>query len=335
MALAPDLDLGRRFTLAKSLLQASRFHDALGLLATPPESGAELAYVQLKATAQLGCRQPDAALALLEPLISGLESQEEEIRLVIGGLYAKALHHVGRLEDARDYLEVLRRVLPDGAERIEGDLALIYLDLEQVDACRALLADTQAQGIEALIARGYIGLTDNQVDAADQYFQAALVRNEAEPRVLLGLAITRMMHARVDEAMPFFERCIACDPASLAPRNALAWCKLCSGDPDAAAGIWQDALDVDRNFSELHGGLAVVAVIRGDRTEAESLCRKALGLDSGCFSAWFARYLLSATAGNEKAAQRILDSLLSQPIYNDQTLHQVLSTSLLSLPRSS
>jgi Flp pilus assembly protein TadD len=78
------------------------------------------------------------------------------------------------------------------------------------------------------------------------------------------------------------------------------------------SGIAQ-ALALDRNFAESHGGLAVVAVLQGREEEARASLKRALRLDPQAMSAQYAEMLLLQRAGKQEEARRILDAFLSRP----------------------
>jgi len=77
---------------------------------------------------------------------------------------------------------------------------------------------------------------------------------------------------------------------------------------------------LDRNFAETHGGLASVAALRGETAAAERGIKVALGLNSGCLSAQFARSVLMARSGDAAGAAQLIKGKLRALAPNDDSL---------------
>ena len=82
----------------------------------------------------------------------------------------------------------------------------------------------------------------------------------------------------------------------------------------ASSGIGEcfaRALELDRNFAESHGGLAVVAALSGDAQAARAHAQRALGLDAECVSARYAASLLAGEIRDEATFREVARRLLS------------------------
>src|SRR5207342_527942 len=86
-------------------------------------------------------------------------------------------------------------------------------------------------------------------------------------------------------------------PDHIGTWHALAWAQLLLGDIDAAAGSYQQAYDLDRNFADSHGGLALIHALRGETDAAEQAVKRALRLSPQCATALYAKSLLLSDAG--------------------------------------
>jgi Flp pilus assembly protein TadD len=81
-------------------------------------------------------------------------------------------------------------------------------------------------------------------------------------------------------------------PTHLGSWHALAWMHLLDQELDAAQDAFNQALAMDRNFGDTHGGLAILAAMRGRRAEAEEFIRTARKLDRASMNAAVAMTLL-------------------------------------------
>ena len=80
----------------------------------------------------------------------------------------------------------------------------------------------------------------------------------------------------------------------------------CKGEIDEAETSYQRAYDLDRNFADSHGGLALVHALRGRTDDAEAAIRRALRLNPQCPTALYAQTLLLEASGRGDEAMRLL-----------------------------
>ena len=105
----------------------------------------------------------------------------------------------------------------------------------------------------------------------------------------------------------------------------MAWNQIVTNNIAGAKASFLIALELDRNFAETHGGLAVIAVLEGRHQEAEQEIKVALKLDPQCFSALYARTLLMSRAGHGKVAVKMIEGVLtSTPVPGGGTLADML-----------
>ena len=95
---------------------------------------------------------------------------------------------------------------------------------------------------------------------------------------------------------------------------AAGWAYLLAGEHEQARDRFERARQIDPNFAESHGSLAVMDVLAGDSESAQRRMEVALRLDRACFSGAFAQMLMASAAGDAGAAQRIADIALKQPL---------------------
>jgi len=101
-------------------------------------------------------------------------------------------------------------------------------------------------------------------------------------------------------------------PDHIGTWHALAWTELLLGDITAAEKSYQSGYDLDRNFADSHGGLALIHALKGRKEEAEQSIKRALRLNSTCITAHYAQTLLLADAGQENEADSRLADILHQ-----------------------
>ncbi len=93
---------------------------------------------------------------------------------------------------------------------------------------------------------------------------------------------------------------------------ALGWARLAARDARGAERTFRQAVAVDRNFAEAHGGLASTLALQARVDEAQQEVRVALRLDRAGFGASFARAVLLKIRGKEELAKELLAKVLQQ-----------------------
>lgn len=236
-------------------------------------------------------------------------------------LYIRVLHYLGKLDEAIAFAEALGRddAMPP---RVNGMLSTLYLDIEEPDKARAAASAALAQDpndSDALTAEGLLALGDLDARLAHSDFERVLRSQPQHGRALLGSGLSQLLAGDIDGAAQTLEQAVA--TSNMRSHNgtwqALAWCHILRRDIDGAERALQHALELDRNFAETHGGLALVALMRGNLDSAIQGAKRANGLDRGNLAGNFAESLIQQVSGNPAGAQAILQHLLSQPIMPD------------------
>ena len=76
-------------------------------------------------------------------------------------------------------------------------------------------------------------------------------------------------------------------------------------DIAAARAAFTHALELDHNFGESHGGLAVALALQGHAALASDAVRRALGLDPQSLSARYAQSVLAGETEDRDALERL------------------------------
>jgi predicted Zn-dependent protease len=113
-------------------------------------------------------------------------------------------------------------------------------------------------------------------------------------------------------------------PSHLGTWHALSWAQLVSDDVAGARKSMESAMEIDHNFGETHGGLAVIDIIENNKESAKERIKRALRLDKNSFAARFAQSLLLQESDPEKA-QAIIKNIMSFQLSEGKTLQDTLA----------
>ncbi|HSW18711.1 MAG TPA: tetratricopeptide repeat protein, partial [Ramlibacter sp.] len=99
-------------------------------------------------------------------------------------------------------------------------------------------------------------------------------------------------------------------PSHIGTWHGLGWTQLLLQDLDGARASFETALELDRNFAENHGGLAVILALQKQAQAAREHIELAQRLDRANLSSRYAQALLSGEAQDTQAIQRLAQRLL-------------------------
>lgn len=302
---------GPRFRRARSALMHGRYAEAIAALQSLLDDGHEnVALWHDLAFARLCLRETAAASQVLTEAMARF-GDSAELAIVaarvamMDGDFALAL---ARLEQAQ--------VLAPENATVQGVRALALFDAGESDAgyaaAMACLAAHPDQH-EALIVAGSVALARQRIDEAETHFGRALSRHPNSGRCLSGFGQVRMLQSRLPEALDILRHAVVAMPDHIGTWHALAWAELLLGQVDAAETSYQRAYDLDRNFADSHGGLALIHALHSRRDEAELAIKRALRLNPQCPTALYAQTVLLEDAGQGEEAVRLLGTLV-QPL---------------------
>jgi len=228
-------------------------------------------------------------------------------------LMARLVYHDGDLGQVRALCERFLAFEADNAEAL-GLLALSFVDDEDFEqaedfARRALLLD--ARNLEALVSLGNVGLSVQDLGQADQCFGQAVEFHPFSGRAWVGRGLVFMARQDLVEAEKALTVGLKYLSEHVGSWHVLAWCQIGLKNFVGAEYSFQQALALNRNFAESHGGLAVVAALQGKVEVAKEAIKRAKGLDVGGFAAPFAESLLLSGQGDVEKGQKVVDSLLA------------------------
>lgn len=228
-------------------------------------------------------------------------------------LFMRTLHHLGEIKKA---LDVAERNLESHSEDAEflAVASLLYLDDGQLEEAQKLSIAVQANGtapIEALVVGGTVALGKGEIEVAKAQFTEALAVNPADGRSWSGMGLASLLNQDLTVASEQLERAANYLPKHIGTLHSLGWCKILSQDLVSAEAVFRKALSLDRNFGESHGGLAVVAALKGDKALADDCIERALRLDPRSLAARYAQIVMSGNAKDPVKFRELAFKILS------------------------
>jgi len=277
----------------------------------PAELGA--AVRQDLALIALRTGKPNHGLALIDPLLQALHANQGSPSPSLQVLWMRLTHHSGAPEAVVSQAQswALSGVLADEAA---GVASLAALDVENVNLCQAwsqAALKRHPQQLEALVCQGCLALGRKDPQSAARCLQLALQVNPEDGRAWSAWAFTELLAGNLPAARQSFEHSLQAMPGHIGTWHGLGWTALLQNDLPYAEKVFTHALEMDRNFSESHGGMAVVFARTGRHDESAAAIERALRLDRLCMSAHYAQALLEGTAGDVEYVQRLAARLMA------------------------
>jgi tetratricopeptide (TPR) repeat protein len=247
-----------------------------------------------------------------EAALSLLDEEAIDAAPRAAALKVRALHHLGRLEEALAVGQGLAERFPEDRE-LMGALASIAIDSEEAELA-AYYAAQAGDSDEALAARGVLSLDEDRLEESLGLFSQALRSNPDNARANIGLGAGLMAGGDPAAALPYLERGAEIFRDHPGSWIAAGWAHFLAGDHAASRERFERALACDENFAESHGALAVVDLAEGKGESARRRTEIALRLDRNCFSAALARTMMLEAEGKGAAAEAIRKAALSTPV---------------------
>lgn len=261
-------------------------------------------------------RQPEACIDILN------QFDGESIAPITVLLVVRCQMLIGNLEAAK----VLLAELEPSAE-VLGMRALVELDLgetaQAAQLCEQALAEDSGQ-YEANLVKATVLAGELSFEPALSHINQCLQIIPNEGRALSLLGQSYFYQLNFAEAAKVFSASVASMPEHIGTWHLLAWAHLLVGELEQSEQAFENALNLDGNFADSHGAVAVIAIYKEQLEKAERSIKIALRLDPSCATALYAQSLLLEKQGDEQAAQQLIDTIL-------QSQNQVLNKSHMSL----
>lgn len=247
-------------------------------------------------------------------------------------LYVRALHYLGKLEEAIAYGNHLIEQQSEHANAaLLGTLASVHMDDEDLDNAERLAKLALQQNpddTDSQVILGMLALAESDSERALGTFRNLTDLHPGNGRAWLGLGLAQMLTSPESAAEPLRKaaRAMHNHPGTLI---TLAWTHILNKNAEEAESTLAEAMEVDRNFAEVHGSQAVVALMKGNLDGAVQASKRAHGLDPDNFSGTFASSLIQQLSGNREQAAATMERLLSLSVLpNGQPLHATIAQAL-------
>lgn len=300
-------DIGLRFQLATVALARKDTDRAIELLSDLIREGIDnpalrynLAYGFVLAGRYTEAKEN------LQPIVVSSESPKAPV------LLARVLHQIGELDEGIKLISNYIERNPNDSEA-QGILALLYLDNEDTEHAKQAAQkaiETNPEDAYARIVLGAAALDQEDANEAKAQYRRALDRNPASGRAWSGLGLADMLRMDLPQAIDHLKQAVDYMPKHLGTWHALAWCQIAMNDLVSAEATLNKAIEIDRTFSENHGGLAVVAILKGQRDGVREMIKRAFKLDPMSFSGRFAQSLLM-NESKPSQAQALIRQILA------------------------
>ncbi len=244
-------------------------------------------------------------------------------------LEVQLLHDQGQLDLA---MEKGREHLARHPEHegLNATLSVLAMDAEDVDLARQTAVHA-GNHPDAITTRGLLALNDDTPDAALGLFEQAMAINPHGPRTWIGRGLARLSAGDQPGAIADLERGASMFDTHIGSWIAAGWAHFVSGDTAAARERFERAYDIDHNFAESIGSLAVIDAIDGYTKDAQRKVKTALRLNRQCFSATLAQTLLLSARGKEESAKELFERALATPVdESGRTIGGVISKSSIT-----
>lgn len=305
------LDVNWRHRQAALAMQRHDYGDAVRLLAALAPEAPGNPHIRHDLGRAL-FRQGEFALALaqLEPLV---EQQLGQVPAALS-LWMRCQQRLGEHELLLDVFAARAADTPLPPEAY-GVAGLIALDAERVEQARAWAGHALAlapRQREALVAMGTLAVADQDGASAKLYLEACLADHPQDGRAWSALGLARLIDLELAPALEALLRAVRYMPEHIGTWHALGWCQLSLRDVGAARDSFAHALEMDHNFGDSHGALAVTLAMLGEQGPAHQHIERALRLDPGSLVALYARSVLDGEGRDPQAFRLMARRLLGR-----------------------
>lgn len=214
--------------------------------------------------------------------------------------FIRALHHLNQVDVAIPFIEQHAKLCENEADFL-ATASLIFLDANNLQEAQRYAEMATARGAtssEPLLVFGAMALAEMDSQRAMASYETILRQNPVEGRAWMGLGLTQTLDRNFDAAVSSLETALKYIPKQLGTWQLLGWCKIFQNDLPGAHAVFEQALELDRNFGEAQGGMATILALQGRADEAQAKIDRAMRLDPQCLSARYAQLVLTGKNRN-------------------------------------
>jgi tetratricopeptide (TPR) repeat protein len=254
------------------------------------------------------------AAGLFEQVLRMAETAAERgPKSAAAALEVRALHHLGRVEEAEQRVDALLAQGSAGPALL-GAAVPVLMDQHRLSEAAELarhLAQDEFHAYPAWEALAADALNRDQVGEALGFVHHALAVRKDDGRVWLLSGLAHWQAQNAGDARHAIENAVRLMPEHAGSWLTLGWMHLLQGERALARASFERGVMASPSFSESHGSLAVLAAMEGRTAEADTLIRKACRLDPACGSAALAQAQLDGAGPQDIAelGKRFVDGL--------------------------
>ncbi|NKF23626.1 tetratricopeptide repeat protein [Solimonas marina] len=189
------------------------------------------------------------------------------------------LAKLGKIDEARDQLHLLRDNFPQFAKRFTLSEAELLLDANRNDDALQTLDDAlkqQPDDNDLLYSRSLVYERLNRIDDAEKDLRKIIASQPDDPRALNALGYMLAVHTkRLDEAHDLISRALKLDPSDASIIDSMGWVEYKRGNTEAASQLLKRAF-ADFPDPEVAAHLGEVLWTQGHKDEARGIWDQAL-----------------------------------------------------------
>jgi tetratricopeptide (TPR) repeat protein len=265
-----------------------------------------------------------AMLADFEGALSLLDRATVDALAQAAMLEVQLLHQVERFDEAAD---AARRHIVHHSDHagLLGVTSTLAMDIEDIPLARAC-AERAGDHPDALTTLGMLALGEDRNVEALALFERALGMHSTSARAFVGKGLAELVAGRSAEAARNIVEGATIFGDHVGSWIAAGWAHLLNKNQAEARAAFEKALQIDANFSESHGSLAVLDASEGNIESAKRGVTLALRLDAKSFSGALAQAIILSSAGERERAQALIERALHTPVdANGRTIAQSLA----------
>ncbi|HBH89581.1 tetratricopeptide repeat protein [Ponticaulis sp.] len=301
----------------EAALRAQQFETALDAFKTIVDAGVTDSGVNFNVSwALTNLKEYDVALETLSD--AAVQSIPQAAMLKV-----QLEHQLGDFEAAETAARAAVERFPDHVGLMAA-VSVLALDIEDKDLA-IKTAKVAADHPDGKTTIAMLALDEGDINTAYALFDEVVSDFPQKPRSWIGRGLSQLMLGNYDAGAEDLDRGAEIFGTHLGTWIASGWAYFVQGKYDAARDRFQTAMNIDPNFSECHGSLAVIDLLNGDNESASRRIKTALRLDSACFSAALAQSIFVGAQGKAELSHKIVEKAMSTPVNKSgQTLTDML-----------
>ncbi len=241
-------------------------------------------------------------------------------------MHARALHQQEQTEEAEVLVKRAQQLEPDNIE-VRGLRALLQYENDDnpgaLQTARETLAENPDQ-LDALIACASAHFEQGSIEVSRKTWLHTVDAHSSCGRAWSGLGQLEFNEMEFENAEKHLLLAVEFMPDHIGTWHLLAWIYILRNDSTKARHALDKSYELDRNFGETHGGLAVVDVMDGHDDRARLGIRRALKLNPVGLGARYAEMLLLQKAGQTDKAQQLVDQVIDRTLPDSQNTGRML-----------